>query len=105
MEERRKSRRIDLNLPARWETESGVYEGTIVNCSAGGCFLQVQSEEPGNEPVKLAIRLPDGKDIHLWGTVAFYLPTMGFGLRFTSSGEGQSMLERWLDLFHPATQS
>lgn len=102
MDERRKSRRIDLNLPAQWETESGVYEGTIINCSTGGCFVQAQVEEPGDEPVKLAIKLPDGNDIQLWGSVAFYLPTMGFGLRFSSrSGDGQSMLNRWLELFHP----
>ena len=100
MEERRKSRRIDLNLPAHWETESGVYEGTVINCSEGGCFVQAVVEEPGDEPVKLAIKLPDGGDIQLWGTVAYYLPTMGFGLRFTGrSGESQSMLNRWQDLF------
>jgi hypothetical protein len=108
MEERRKSQRIDLKLPAQWETESGVYEGTIINCSPAGCFVQAQVEEPGDEPVKLAIKLPDGKDIQMWGTVAFYLPTMGFGLRFTSrSGENQSMLNRWLDLLYagPPMQS
>ena len=107
MEDRRKSTRIDLNLPVQWQSPSGLHEGTIINCSAGGCFVQAQVEEPGNEPVKIAIKLPDGKAIQLWGTVAFYLPTMGFGLRFTSpSGEGQSMLNKWLALFHPVpTQS
>ena len=43
-----------------------------------------QVEEPGNEPLKLAIQLPDGKDLQLWGRVAYYLPTMGFGMHFTS---------------------
>lgn len=94
MEERRKSPRIDLNLPAHWETASGVHEGRIINCSVGGCFVQAQVEEPDNKPVKLAIQLPDGKDLQLWGEVAFYLPTMGFGLHFTSD---QSTLQGWLD--------
>ena len=97
MEERRKSARIDLNLPAQWETASGVHEGTVINCSGGGCFVQAQVEEPGDEPMKLAIQLPNG-DIQLWGKVAYYLPTMGFGLQFIRrSDEGQLMLNRWLD--------
>ena len=104
MDERRKSPRIDLNLPAQWESESGVHEGTIINCSSGGCFVKAQVEEPGNEPMKLAIQLPDGKALQLWGKVAFYLPTMGFGLHFTSrSGENQNMLQRWLDYLQAHT--
>ena len=100
MEERRKSPRIDLNLPAHWKTDSGVHEGTIINCSVGGCFVKAQVEEPGNEPVKLAIQLPDGKDLELLGEVAFYLPTMGFGLHFTS---GQNTLKGWTDYLQAHT--
>ena len=98
MEERRKSERVDLNLLAQWETTSGIHEGTIVNCSVGGCFVQAQVEEPGNEPMKLAMQLPNGRRIHLWGEVAYYLPTMGFGLKFgNSSDEDQVMLTIWRD--------
>jgi hypothetical protein len=96
MEERRKSPRLDLNLPAQWETESGTHQGTVINCSVGGCFIRAQVEEPGDEPMKLAIHLPNGNDIELWGSVAYYLPTMGFGLRFTSRSD-ESHLNRWLD--------
>jgi len=98
MEERRKSERIDLHLLAQWETTSGVHEGTIVNCTVGGCFVQARVEEPGNEPMKLAMQLPNGRRIHLWGEVAYYLPTMGFGLKFgNSSNEDQAMLNIWCD--------
>ena len=98
MEERRKSERIDLHLLAQWETTSGVHEGTIVNCSVGGCFVQAQVEEPGNEPMKLAMQLPNGTRIQLWGEVAYYLPTMGFGLKFgNASDEDQVMLNIWRD--------
>lgn len=106
MEERRKSARVDLNLPAQWKSPSGVHgEGTIINCSAVGCFVRAQVEqEPGNEPINLAIKLPDGKAVSLWGKVAFYLPTMGFGLHFTPrAGEGQSMLQKWLDYLQANT--
>lgn len=94
MEERRKSKRVDLNLPAHWESATGVQEGRIINCSVGGCFVAGEVDEPGNEPLKLKIQLPDGRDLQLWGRVAYYLPTMGFGMHFTS---GQSTLKGWLD--------
>jgi hypothetical protein len=98
MEERRTSDRRRTSLQAQWETASGVHEGTIVNCSVAGCFVQAQVEEPGNEPVKLAIQLPNGSRIQLWGEVAYYLPTMGFGLQFTHfTDEDQSMLRQWFD--------
>ena len=104
MEERRKSPRIDLHLPAEWETTSGVQVGTVINCSEGGCFVQAQVEEPGDEPMKLAIQLPNGGAIQLWGKVAYYLPTMGFGLQFSiRSDEGQLMLNRWRDYLQAHT--
>ncbi|HUS12382.1 MAG TPA: PilZ domain-containing protein [Pyrinomonadaceae bacterium] len=104
MEERRKSPRIDLHLSAEWETTSGVHVGTVINCSEGGCFVQAQVEEPGDEPMKLAIQLPNGGAIQLWGKVAYYLPTLGFGLQFSiRSDEGQLMLNRWRDYLQAHT--
>jgi PilZ domain-containing protein len=98
MEERRKSERIHADLNARWETTSGVHEGTIINCSVGGCFVQAQVEEPGSEPIKVEIQLPNGRCIQLWGDVAYYLPTMGFGLHFAHTADnGQGMLNIWVD--------
>lgn len=97
MEERRKSVRVHTHLPARWETPAGVYTGIITNGSTGGCFVSAQVEEPG-ETVRLIIRLPDGKDVHLLGEVGFHLPTKGFGLYFPDpSDEDQAMLDTWLD--------
>jgi PilZ domain len=97
MEERRKSTRIETQLAARWETPTGFHEGTVVNCSSGGCFVQAQVEEPGAEPVKLRVQLPNGKHMNLWGQVVYYLPTMGFGLRFTNpSTANQLMIEIWV---------
>ncbi|SRR6266496_2919893 len=106
MEERRKSPRVETLLQAQWETDSGAHEGTVINCSAGGCFVQAQVEEPGDEAVRLAIQLPNGKRVHLWGEVAYYLPTMGFGLHFThSSDEDRLMLDTWLDYLHLSHRS
>jgi hypothetical protein len=98
MDERRKSERVDTHLHAQWETASGNHHGIIINGTIGGCFVQAQVEEPGDEPMKLVITLPKGVSIHFWGEVAYYLPTMGFGLHFNHfSDEGQIMLNTWID--------
>ncbi len=97
MKERRKSERIETHLPAQWETASGMRQGTIVNGSVGGCFVEAEVEDPGDEPIKLAIQLPHEGWIYLWGEVAFHLPTVGFGIHFTrSSNDGQVTLDKWL---------
>jgi hypothetical protein len=96
MEERRISKRIHTHLQVRWEKHSSVREATITNCSVHGCFVQAEVEEPGSEPVKLTVQLPNGTSIELWGTVAFYLPTLGFGLHFTShSSQDRLAFDKW----------
>ena len=101
MEDRRKSNRVELHLPARCETTSGVYNGTVINGSVGGCFVLAQVEDPDDEPMKLAILLPTRESIELWGEVAYHLPTKGFGLQFINrSDEGQAMLNIWRVYLH-----
>lgn len=101
MEERRRAERIRTHLPAQWESSSGVQQGTIVNGSGGGCFVLAQVEEPGDEPVRLAIQLPNGSCVRMLGEVAYYLPTEGFGLQFNhSSIEERAMLDMWIDYLH-----
>ena len=96
MEERRQSERIQARLQARWETDSGVVDGIIINCSVHGCFVLGEVEEPGNDPVRLTVRLPNGSSLLLLGTVAFHLPTLGFGLHFIyPSDEDKAMFDRW----------
>ena len=97
MEERRKDERVPMSLPARWETPSGVHRGLVLNGSAGGCFVETLGEDPGDEPLRLELQMPDGGRLHLWGEVAYYLPTMGFGLQFVDSpGDGDLRNEAWL---------
>jgi len=101
MDERRKSERIGTHLLAQWETPTGVQHGIVTNGSAGGCFVLAQVEEPGDELLELKIQLPDGRLVRLWGAVAYYLPTEGFGLQFASSAkEGRAVLKLWLDYLH-----
>jgi hypothetical protein len=96
MEERRTSARINTNLTAQWETASGTARGIVTNGSAGGCFVRAQVEEPGDEPIQLSIRLPNGRQVRLWGQVAYYLPLKGFGLHFNCPSEEDGvMLGLW----------
>lgn len=98
MEERRGSRRVQVQLAVRWEMASSVHSAVILNGSPGGCFVQTQVEEPGDIPLKLEIQLPQGEWIFLWGEVAYYLPTEGFGLQFIDSPDnGDPMLEKWIE--------
>ncbi len=99
MEERRKLERVQTHLPAQWEGTSGNHKGIIINGSPRGCFVQAQGEDPGDEPIKLKIQLPDERWIYLWGQVAYHLPTVGFGLHFARSSdeEGQVTLNVWFN--------
>ncbi|MBA3323530.1 MAG: PilZ domain-containing protein [Pyrinomonadaceae bacterium] len=98
MEERRIAERLRTHLPAHWETASGVQQGIIVNGSAGGCFVLAQVEEPGDDLMEIVVQLPNGRLVRLWGEVAYYLPTEGFGLQFVaSSDESRAVMKMWLD--------
>lgn len=97
MEERREHRRLQMELPARWGAAQGVHDAVILNGSVRGCFVKTQAEEPDDGPLQIRIRLPHGEWIWLWGEVAYYLPTEGFGFQFASPPDGgDPMLEKWL---------
>lgn len=53
----------------------------VENLSQGGAFVRTQSPAPVGAPVALALRLPDGGDLHTRATVAFVNDT-GMGVRF-----------------------
>lgn len=98
MEERREFRRMQMELTARWEGEAGDRSAVILNGSQRGCFVHTQIEEPEDGPLELGIRLPHGEWISLWGEVAYYLPTEGFGFQFSCSTDlGDPMFEKWIE--------
>jgi hypothetical protein len=98
MEERREISRLQMELPAHWESSQGTRSAVILNGSARGCFLKTQMEEPDDDALNIVIGLPHGEWISLWGEVAYYLPTEGFGLQFTSPPDcADAMLEKWLE--------
>ena len=80
--ERRLTRRIKVNIRARWEGPRARRDGTVTDISTAGCF--VLTEDLGvekRELVKIELLLPAGV-ITLWGTVIYKADEIGFGIRF-----------------------
>ena len=80
--ERRLTRRIKVNIRARWEGEHTRRDGTVTDISTAGCF--VLTEDIGvekRELVKIELLLPGGV-IKLWGLVIYKADEIGFGVRF-----------------------
>ncbi len=80
--ERRLTRRIKVNIRARWEGPRTRRDGTVTDISTAGCF--VLTEDLGverRELVKIELLLPGGV-ITLWGTVIYKADEIGFGVRF-----------------------
>ena len=83
MKERRKTKRASVQLPARWESTSGVHEGFVKDISLGGCFVQSGGRVGVKDPIKVEIQLPTERWIYLWGVVAHRSTDEGFAIRFT----------------------
>lgn len=83
--ERRLTRRLRVNIPARWEGARTRLEGTVTDISTAGCFLL--TEDIGvekRERVRIELLLPGGS-ITLWGNVIYKADEIGFGVRFAAN--------------------
>src|ERR1051325_5505840 len=85
--ERRRSKRKQVLLEAKWESMSRTHEARVDDVSLGGCFVNTFGRVEPNELVNLEIQLPSGEWLPLRGEVASYQPGVGFGLAFTSLTE------------------
>ena len=74
-----------IHLPAIWEGEHGVYEATVSDIGAGGCFVLTSGEVSMKELIKINVLLPMAGWVSFWGEVVNYHQEIGFGLRFTHS--------------------
>ncbi len=64
-----------------YETGAELEQDFVENLSQGGAFVRTASPAAVGAPVALAIRLPDGGDLHTRATVA-YVSDEGMGVRF-----------------------
>ena len=88
MQERRHAERFRLNLQARWESLLTHGRGTICDLSETGCFVLARVVIKPGELVRLAVEFPNHL-IFAWGEVVYFVPEMGFALRFVFSEENE----------------
>lgn len=82
-DERRQEDRIQINLPVRWDGQSGTHEARIEDLSLGGCFVNTSGRVDTGEVIVLELKLPSGEWLPLRGEVTSYQNGIGFGLLFT----------------------
>lgn len=101
-DDRRGYGRVRTDLLARWEGVLESHDATVVDLSAGGCFILTADAVQPKELIRLDIRLPSGGRLLLWGEVVYVIEEMGFALSFTGAGEGeQRELEALVEMAGP----
>lgn len=81
-QERRSDERVSINLPARWDGQSGRHEARLEDLSLGGCFVNTTGRVDPGEVVTVEIKLPTGEWLGLRGEVVSYQQGIGFGVLF-----------------------
>lgn len=88
-EKRQHGRRTFL-CTAALEFTSGNREARISDLSQGGCYVDSIVSVAEGDSVALVMTQPSGDWMRFTGTVAYTLPGLGFGIRFTNLTHGQS---------------
>ena len=82
--ERRRSPRVKVNLPARWEGVLTQQEASVTDLSKTGCFVLSGGKVEPKELIRLEITFPDNEQIYPWAEVVEEASEIGFAVRFTS---------------------
>jgi hypothetical protein len=85
--DRRKSPRVRVNLPARWEGAMHQGVATITDLSQNGCFVLSGGTVEVKELIWLEIELPQGELLRFWTEVVDAAYEIGFAVRFNSGNE------------------
>lgn len=90
-QERRRSARINVNLPVRWEGVLTQQTAMVTSLSANGCFVLTGGKVEAKELIRLEIELPDSGPVYFWSEVVDEAFDIGFAARFTSGGDDDEM--------------
>jgi hypothetical protein len=82
--ERRKSPRVKVNLPARWEGALTHQLATITSISMNGCFVLSGGQVELRELIRMEIYLSDDVQIFPWAVVVEQATEIGFAVKFSS---------------------
>src|ERR1700752_2355746 len=86
-EERRRSRRANVNLTVRWEGVLEQKTATVSSLSNNGCFILTGGKVEAKELIRLEIQLPEGEPMYFWSEVVDEAYDIGFAARFTMSSD------------------
>ncbi|HLE62087.1 MAG TPA: PilZ domain-containing protein [Pyrinomonadaceae bacterium] len=84
MDERRRSPRVKVDLPARWEGVLNQEQAQVTDLSITGCFVLTGGRVEAKELVRLEIDLPDQDPLYFWAEVVDAAYEIGFAVRFTA---------------------
>ncbi len=90
--ERRRSVRVKVNLPVRWEGVLTQQTATVTSLSNNGCFVLTGGKVQHKELIRLEIDLADGEQVSFWSEVVDEAFDIGFAARFTSGSDEDEML-------------
>jgi hypothetical protein len=89
--ERRRSARVDVNIPVRWEGVLAQKSATVSSLSENGCFILTGGKVESKELIRLEIQLPEGEPLYFWSEVVDEAYDIGFAARFTSASDEDKM--------------
>lgn len=80
--DRRRSKRVSVNLEAKFFGGAERGRARISDISVGGCYVEtLVFISPGNK-LTIEMKLPTGNWLRVMGEVMYYHPNIGFGMRF-----------------------
>ena len=89
--EKRKSPRLQVDLPVRWEGVLTQQVGTVTSISESGCFILTGGQVQQKELIRLEIDFPSGPAC-FWSEVVDEAYEIGFAVRFTSADDEEMAL-------------
>ena len=96
--EKRDHDRKEFVTEAALESASGKHQSRISDISLGGCYVDSIASAAAGEPISLTITMGSGESQQFTGEVAYVLPGLGFGIRFTDLTEERTdFLRKILD--------
>jgi hypothetical protein len=78
----RRHERVTVSLEAVLEFGTAKTNVRVSDISRGGCFFDTLFNVTEGDEIVFSVKGPDGDWMRLSGTVAYYFPRIGFGLRF-----------------------
>lgn len=79
----REEERFQFYTEIMLESAAGIRGARISDLSPGGCYIDTISPASEGENVSFEFKNPEGVRLRFSGTVAYVLPNMGFGIKFT----------------------